>query len=204
MQVYLMSIGEFARLSRLSPKALRLYDELGLLEPARVDDDSGYRYYTGSQLDRAWLIAGLRQLQIPLAEIKSIVELEPDAAAERITQHWNATVTQHTARRDLARYLIDQLQGKRHAMYEVNTRDIPARSVLSVKRSVQGTDGAWAFGKEFISILRKHDLPRMDGRAGAFYCIFGARSTTTATVPLKCAGRCPPTKRNSSPSRSRS
>jgi hypothetical protein len=57
-------------------------------------------------------------------------------------------------------------------MYEVNTRDIPARSVLSVKRSVQGTDGAWAFGKEFISILRKHDLTRMDGRAGAFYCIF--------------------------------
>jgi DNA-binding transcriptional MerR regulator len=185
VQVYLMSIGEFARLSRLSPKALRLYDELGLLEPARVDDDSGYRYYTGSQLDRAWLIAGLRQLQIPLAEIKSIVELEPDAAAERITQHWNATETQHTARRDLARYLIDQLQGKRHAMYEVNTRDIPARSVLSVKRSVQGTDGAWAFGKEFISILRKHDLPRMDGRAGAFYCIFWGEVNDDSDGPLE-------------------
>jgi hypothetical protein len=39
-----MSIGEFARRSRLSPKALRLYNELGLLTPARVDDDSGYRY----------------------------------------------------------------------------------------------------------------------------------------------------------------
>ena len=76
-----MSIGEFARRSRLSPKALRLYDELGLLEPARVDDDSGYRYYSASQLDRAQLIAALRQLQIPLAEIKSIVDLEPDAAA---------------------------------------------------------------------------------------------------------------------------
>ena len=86
MQVYLMSIGEFATLSRLSPKALRLYDELGLLEPARVDDDSGYRYYTASQLDPPWLIAGLRQLQIPLAEIKSIVQLEPDAAAERYAE----------------------------------------------------------------------------------------------------------------------
>jgi protein phosphatase len=41
--VDLMSIGEFARRSRLSPKALRLYDELGLLPPARVDEDSGYR-----------------------------------------------------------------------------------------------------------------------------------------------------------------
>jgi DNA-binding transcriptional MerR regulator len=180
-----MSIGEFARVSRLSPKALRLYDELGLLEPARVDDDSGYRYYTASQLDRAWLIAGLRQRQIPLAEIKSIVELEPDAAAERITQHWNATETRHTARRDLARYLIDQLQGKRPAMYEVNTRDIPARSVLSVKRSVQGIDGAWAFGKEFISILRNHNLPRMDGRAGAFYCIFWGEVNDDSDGPLE-------------------
>ena len=71
-----MSIGEFARRSRLSPKALRLYDELGLLEPARVDDDSGYRYYSATQVDRARLIAALRQLQIPLAEIKSIVDLD--------------------------------------------------------------------------------------------------------------------------------
>ncbi len=46
MQSDQMSIGEFARHSRLSPKALPLYDELGLLEPTRVDDDSGYRYYS--------------------------------------------------------------------------------------------------------------------------------------------------------------
>jgi DNA-binding transcriptional MerR regulator len=43
--VDLMSIGEFARLSRLSAKALRLYDELGLLPPAQVDPGSGYRWY---------------------------------------------------------------------------------------------------------------------------------------------------------------
>jgi DNA-binding transcriptional MerR regulator len=185
VQLYLMSIGEFARASRLSPKALRLYDELGLLEPARVDDDSGYRYYSATQLDGAWLIAALRQLQIPLAEIKWIVELEPDAAAERIGTHWNAIETQHTARRDLARYLIDRMQGKRPAMYEVATRDIAARSVLSVKRSVQGIDGAWAFGKEFIAILRKHDLPRMDGRAGAFYCIFWGEVNDDSDGPLE-------------------
>ncbi|MGO9790786.1 MAG: MerR family transcriptional regulator [Solirubrobacteraceae bacterium] len=101
-----MSIGEFVRRSRLSSKALRLYDELRLLEPARVDDDSGYRYYSASQLDRARLIAALRQLQIPLAEIKLIVSLEPDAPAERIVAHWTATETQHAARRDLARSVL--------------------------------------------------------------------------------------------------
>lgn len=181
----LMSIGEFARRSRLSPKALRLYDELGLLPPARVDDDSGYRYYAASQLDRARLIAALRQLQISLAEIKLIASLEPDTAAERIGEHWTAVEVQHRARRDLAHYLIDHMQGKRHAMYEVATRDIPARSVLCLKRSVEGTPGAWAFGKEFVSILREHRLPMMEGRAGAVFCIYWGEVSDDSDGPVE-------------------
>ena len=86
-----MSIGEFARRSRPSAKALRLYDELGLLPPARVDEDSGYRFYEPGQLKQARLIAALRQLQIPLAEIKAIVPLEPVQAAERVRELWAAT-----------------------------------------------------------------------------------------------------------------
>ena len=59
--VKLLTIGEFARASRLSPKALRLYDELGLLRPVRVDEYSGYRYYSPDQLDQARLVAWLRR-----------------------------------------------------------------------------------------------------------------------------------------------
>jgi PPM family protein phosphatase len=44
----LLTIGEFAEATRISPKALRLYAEQGLLMPTRVDGDSGYRYYRGS------------------------------------------------------------------------------------------------------------------------------------------------------------
>jgi protein phosphatase len=80
--VDLMGIGEFAGRSRLSAKALRLYDELGLLPPARVDEASGYRFYEPGQLKQARLIAALRQLQVPLAEIKAILPLEPVRAAE--------------------------------------------------------------------------------------------------------------------------
>ena len=84
----LMSIGEFARRSGLSPKALRLYDKLGLLPPARVDADSGYRFYQAAHLERARLVAALRQLQTPLAEIEAILDLEPSAAAARIEEYW--------------------------------------------------------------------------------------------------------------------
>ena len=83
----LMSIGEFARLSRLSPKALRLYDELGLLPPARVDPDSGYRWYAAGQLDNARLVASLRQIGLPLTEIKVILSVEPEAAAAQVSAY---------------------------------------------------------------------------------------------------------------------
>jgi protein phosphatase len=52
----LMTIGEFAGRTRLSPKALRLYDRLGLLPPVRTDPASGYRFYGEDQVDRARLI----------------------------------------------------------------------------------------------------------------------------------------------------
>jgi hypothetical protein len=50
-------------------------------------------------------------------------------------------------------------------MYEVHTRELPERSVLCLKRNVDER-GAWAFGKEFIAILRERPLPKIEGREG--------------------------------------
>jgi DNA-binding transcriptional MerR regulator len=180
-----MSIGEFARDSRLSAKALRLYDELGLLPPARVDDGSGYRFYEPGQLKQARLIAALRQLEVPLAEIKSVLPLEPAQAAERVRVIWAATEAGHSARRALAAYLIDELSGKRSVMYEVSTREIPKRSLLCVKRHVAGADKAWAFGKEFIALLRQYQLPQIEGRAGAFFCIYWGEVSEDSDGPME-------------------
>ncbi|MFD0854642.1 helix-turn-helix domain-containing protein, partial [Actinomadura adrarensis] len=72
----LWTIGAFARASRLSPKALRLYDDLGLLPPAHVDPSTGYRFYDPSQLERARLVAWLRRLGMPLARIWHVCELD--------------------------------------------------------------------------------------------------------------------------------
>jgi len=55
-------------------------------------------------------------------------------------------------------------------MYEVATREMPERSLLCVKRNVD-EQGQWAFGKEFIAILRERPLPKIEGRAGAVFCI---------------------------------
>jgi len=101
-----LTIGEFARRSRLSPKALRLYDRLGLLPPARVDPDSGYRWYALSQLEPARLIAGLRQLGLPLAEIGPILALDRAAAADRLGRYWGEAEDGHSGRRALALHLL--------------------------------------------------------------------------------------------------
>jgi len=187
-----MSIGEFAGRSRLSAKALRLYDELGLLPPARVDGGSGYRFYEPVQLKQARLIAALRQLQVPLGEIKAILPLEPAQAAERVRAMWAATEAEHTARRALAAYLIDELSGKRSVMYEVNTREMPERSLLCVKRNVAGQDQAWTFGKEFIALLRRYQLPQIEGRAGAFFCIFWGEVSEDSDGPMEWCRPVPP------------
>ncbi|MFF2653769.1 MerR family transcriptional regulator [Streptomyces sp. NPDC058045] len=112
----LMGIGAFAEACRLSPKALRLYDELGLLTPARVDPVTGYRRYAPEQLEQARLVAWLRRLGMPLARIRYVGSLEAGAAAVEIRAFWAEVEATATARRDLAVFLIDHLSRKDSAM----------------------------------------------------------------------------------------
>lgn len=105
----MLTIGAFAKACRLSPKALRLYDELDLLRPARVDPDTGYRYYAAGQLERARLVAWLRRLGMPLAEIRRVCSLGPGAAAGEIRAYWARVEAETAVRRDLAAFLVEHL-----------------------------------------------------------------------------------------------
>lgn len=112
----LLTIGAFARASRLSPKALRLYDRLGLLPPARVDPVTGYRFYAPEQLERARLVAWLRRLGMPLARIRDVCALDAGAAAQEVRAFRARFEADTAARRDLAALLIDHLSRKDSAM----------------------------------------------------------------------------------------
>ena len=84
----LLSIGELSAASGLSAKALRLYDESGLLPPRRVDPFSGYRSYGADQVPRARRIAALRGVGMGLARIGVLLDLEPAAAAWELRSWW--------------------------------------------------------------------------------------------------------------------
>ena len=179
-----ISIGEFARRSRLSLKALRLYDERGVLVPSRVDRASGYRYYDTAQLEQARLVVMLRQLQLPLAAIKELLACDPADAATRIAEYWRDAEAAHDGRRALADYLVSRLCGKRPVMYEVVTREMPERSLFCLKRNID-EPGMWAFGKEFIAILRKRPLPKIEGREGAHFCIYWGWPSADSDAPVE-------------------
>jgi protein phosphatase len=110
----LVTIGAFARLCRLSAKALRRYDELGLLRPALVDPVNGYRYYAAEQVETARLVAWLRRIGMPLNRIEEVVALgDAGAAAESIRVYWARVEAETAARRELAAFLVDHLSAQR-------------------------------------------------------------------------------------------
>ncbi|OYV59471.1 MAG: hypothetical protein B7Z69_06995 [Actinobacteria bacterium 21-73-9] len=179
-----MGIGEFSRRSRLSVRALRLYDEMGLLAPSRVEPGSGYRHYEPDQLERARLIAALRRLEIPLADIAGLLELDAAALAGRVAARWRGVEEEHVTRRRLVSALVDELNGKREDMYEVKVRDVPERHVLSVKRHVTPTE-AWDLGKEFLAGLRDAALPRVEGEAGEVFAIYWGEVSEDSDGPVE-------------------
>jgi serine/threonine protein phosphatase PrpC len=120
VDVGLLTIGAFAQASGLTPKALRLYDQVGLLRPAAVDPESGYRLYAPEQLPQARVVAQLRLIGMPLATIRTVCALEPAAAAEAINAYWQQVTTDTAARARLTASLVDYLSGGDTTMSHAN------------------------------------------------------------------------------------
>jgi DNA-binding transcriptional MerR regulator len=131
-----MTIGEFARQTRLTQKALRLYDALGLLEPRFTDPQSGYRYYAADQLERAQLIAWLRQLEMPLNRIAGVLELSQDSAAQEIATYWREVKADMRERENLVVYLVQRLEGKGYDMFKIETRHVGERKMAWIEKRI--------------------------------------------------------------------
>jgi DNA-binding transcriptional MerR regulator len=135
----LLSIGVFARRSRLSMKALRLHDRLGLLTPADVDPGTSYRRYRESQLVTARLIVMLRRLDMPLARVAEIVSVPGPLGAERLTSYWEAFERRVAGQRELMAHIRSRLSGGEEGFgpCEIRQREVPEQLVLSEQRHVQ-------------------------------------------------------------------
>jgi DNA-binding transcriptional MerR regulator len=129
-------VSVFARRSRLSRKALRLYERDGLLRPARVDPDNGYRWYHERQLDDARLIQRLRGLDMPLDGIALMLAAPPAERSATLLAYWAEVEHRIATQRHLVAHLRDSLDGRkgRYDMVKILERDIDEQLVLTEQR----------------------------------------------------------------------
>jgi protein phosphatase len=171
--VELLTIGEFARASRLSAKALRLYDELGLLRPVVVDPGNGYRRYAPEQLERARVVAWLRRIGMPLAEIRTVVELSAAEAAGAVERYWRRVEADTDVKRELAAALVEYLSGKDTAM----------SAALAVKYAVRTDRGLVRPANQDFAYAGEQLLAVADGFGER-----GASASKAAVAALKQVG----------------
>ena len=151
----LMPIGRFSEVSGLSIKALRNYDELGLLEPAHVDDDTGYRYYTLGQTNRAEAIRLLRIVDLPLAEIRAVLdERDRTAVAGRLATHRERLEQRLVDVQRTLGFLQDLIESEEGVMpYQVSVKEVPAQTVLAITTPVDMTAVGATLGPAFGEIF---------------------------------------------------
>jgi DNA-binding transcriptional MerR regulator len=112
-----LSIGRFARLTGLSIGALRHYDELDLLRPAEVDQFTAYRYYAQDQVEIGRAIARLRDLEVPLEEIRAVLGTDDPAEQHRRVADQAARVQARVDRQVHILHVLRQLsQGREPLM----------------------------------------------------------------------------------------
>jgi DNA-binding transcriptional MerR regulator len=136
----LLSIGRFAFASGLTVKALRHYDEIGLLRPAHVDGWTGYRYYDPAQLRDAVAIRRLRRLEVPLDEIGVLVEADGETLRARLAEHRGrvAASTQDKQRllAVLDRFITTEEELVPIDDIEIEVREVPELRLAALIRQV--------------------------------------------------------------------
>jgi DNA-binding transcriptional MerR regulator len=171
----MMTIGTFAGRSRISMRALRIYDRLGLLKPAHVDADSGYRRYRVDQLFTARLIVMLRRLDMPLPLIGQVLSAPDGAGGELVRKYWDEVERRIEVQRDLARRVQLGLEGRplppeSRTVYE---RDCPRQTLLTEQNTSAQPSSTAGSRRQPIVCWPAHS--RMAGRPARGWSSFMVR-----------------------------
>src|SRR5262249_9448538 len=131
----LISIGRFAQITQLTIKALHIYDAIGLLRPAAVDADSGYRYYSITQLPMARPIRLLRSIDMPLEAIHAVLHAPTPAAMDALLREHQQRIAARITRDQQALYLLQQLidHQANDLAFTVQVKQLPAQLVAGIR-----------------------------------------------------------------------
>jgi DNA-binding transcriptional MerR regulator len=187
----LLGIGNFARATHLSIKTLRHYHESGLLEPANVDPQTGYRTYTTAQIPTAQIIRRFRNLEMPLPEIRAVLAA-PDVRARNdlITAHLGRleeslarTQSVVASLRDLLDQPVSAPSFEHRSIKEARAAAIT--EVLDVKDALSWYHGALGELKATLGVQR---MPVTGSAGGIFSNALFSEARGEATIFLPCDG----------------
>lgn len=171
---YLLTIGQFSRLTQLSIRMLRYYDEHGVLHPTHVDPFSGFRYYSPALLVTARQVRQLRDVGLGVAELAACITALGDTTTLR------STLLQHRGRlADDAATVANRIREVDHLIarleepvmsIEITHRTLPARTVASL-RSVIPTyaDEGRLWQRLMPAVFASGTTPAPDARAIAVF-----------------------------------
>jgi DNA-binding transcriptional MerR regulator len=173
-----VSVGRFATMTHLSVKTLRHYHQVGLLEPAEVDPHTGYRYYALEQLPTAQLIRRLRDLRMPVADVRSV--LVARSTAERDTliaahiDHLETELANTQAAVSSLRALLECAPEQQHPVHRRAESSFPVLAITEDTVEPADIDSWW---REALHELRAAVDDRgmqVTGPAGGLYdeCLF--------------------------------
>ena len=137
----MLKIGEFSKLSRVSIRMLRHYDDIGLLKPAEIDDFTGYRYYREDQLFTAGRIASLKDMGFPLSDIIKILDSYDDKEKmDAFLSERQKELAKLSEETEYKLMLLDsarkRLRKEQNMSFDVTVKTIPERYAATVQMVV--------------------------------------------------------------------
>jgi DNA-binding transcriptional MerR regulator len=181
----LLTSGAFARRSRLSRKALRLYERIGLLAPAEVDGLNGYRGYRPEQLATARLIVLLRRLEMPLPLVAEVLAAPDADRAALLGQYWDGVEHRIAYQRGLVARLQTRLSGQEgtEPMFEFEERDVAEQRVLTEQTHVLVEDLPSWIGEAMGRLLAEAEA--VGGAAGPALVIYHGEVNEESDGPVE-------------------
>jgi DNA-binding transcriptional MerR regulator len=137
----MFKIGDFSKLSSISIRMLRHYDKVELLQPVKVDEQSGYRFYSADQLKKVNQIQTLKAMGFNIATIKEIIECDNiDTIKEQFLNRSAQIKEDMNNLQKQLRFLEDSMKTMREDVvemnYHVSIKEIPERTVASVRKVI--------------------------------------------------------------------
>lgn len=186
----LVTIGDFSRMTYLSVKMLRHYHEIGLLEPHRVDPESGYRLYDASQVATAQVIRRLRELEMPLDEVRSVLDADDLQSRNSVVLgHLERMQRQLAATQDTVSTLQALLSGPAPGLSVVYRSEPAFRAVTATAEVSMEEPSSW-YEDLFGRLHASEAAIRRAGPDGAMYhpdYFQAERGRVVAFIPLRAA-----------------